>query len=100
MGGRNGVRSGENGSSRRNPAKRITSEPQAAVAALGAAVSAVIYGFGCYAFSLGEPVSMSLENATKRTQGERPMRILSAAAVMVLLTAPAYAQMATPNINL
>jgi hypothetical protein len=28
------------------------------------------------------------------------MRILSAAAVMVLLTAPAYAQMATPNINL
>ena len=28
------------------------------------------------------------------------MRILSAAAVMVLLTAPGYAQMATPNINL
>ena len=28
------------------------------------------------------------------------MRILSAAAVMVLLTTPAYAQMATPNINL
>jgi len=28
------------------------------------------------------------------------MRILSAAAVVVLLTAPAYAQMATPNINL
>ena len=28
------------------------------------------------------------------------MRIVSAAAVMVLLTAPAYAQMATPNINL
>jgi hypothetical protein len=28
------------------------------------------------------------------------MRILSAAAVMVLLTAPAYAQVATPNINL
>jgi hypothetical protein len=28
------------------------------------------------------------------------MRILSAAAVMVLLTAPAYAQMSTPNINL
>ncbi|MEH2561133.1 hypothetical protein [Bradyrhizobium sp. AZCC 2289] len=28
------------------------------------------------------------------------MRILSAAAVVVLLTAPAYAQIATPNINL
>src|ERR1700686_967657 len=50
------------------------------VAALGAAVLAVIY--------------------PGKTQGERPMRILSAAAVMVLLTAPAYAQMATPNINL
>ena len=28
------------------------------------------------------------------------MRMLSAAAVVVLLTAPAYAQMSTPNINL
>jgi len=28
------------------------------------------------------------------------MRILSAAAVIVLLTGPAYAQMATPNVNL
>src|SRR5258708_1514191 len=46
------------------------------------------------------PGQASLENATERTQGERSMRILSAAAVVVLLTAPAYAQMATPNINL
>src|SRR5215475_7116317 len=31
---------------------------------------------------------------------ENVMRMLSAAAVVVLLTAPAYAQMSTPNINL
>ena len=31
---------------------------------------------------------------------EHPMKILSAAAVVVLLTGPAYAQMQTPNINL
>src|SRR5467141_2565285 len=31
---------------------------------------------------------------------EHPMRILGAAAVVALLTGPAYAQMQTPNINL
>jgi hypothetical protein len=31
---------------------------------------------------------------------EHPMKILSAAAVVVLLTGPAYAQMQTPNVNL
>ena len=31
---------------------------------------------------------------------ENVMRMLSAAAMVVLLTAPAYAQMSTPNINL
>jgi len=35
-----------------------------------------------------------------RKMQEHPMRILSAAAVVALLTGSAYAQMATPNINL
>src|SRR6266481_850210 len=94
----NAVRSGTTGCNRRNPVNRITFEPHPA--GLGGAVWAVIYGFGFYAFSWSEPVYTSPENATERTQGERPMRILSAAAVVVLLTAPAYAQIATPNINL
>src|SRR4030088_1641181 len=77
----NAVRSGTTGCNRLNLASRIAFEPHpVAVAALGGMVWAVIY--------------------PGRTRGERPMRIVSAAAVMVLLTAPAYAQMATPNINL
>src|SRR5260370_42022697 len=94
----NAVRSGTTGCNRRNPVNRITFEPRPA--ALGGAVWAVIYGFGFYAFSWSEPVSSSPENATERTRGERSMRILSAAAVGGLLTAPASAQMATPSTNL
>jgi hypothetical protein len=47
---------------------------------LGVAVGSVVY---------------RAENA-----GSVPMRVLSAAAVVALLTGPAYAQMQTPNINL
>lgn len=45
-----------------------------------------------------EPVIFSPETQSQRPPKESVMRILSAAAVVVLLTAPAYAQ--TPNINL
>jgi hypothetical protein len=41
------------------------------------------------------PMVYSGENA-----GSVPMRILGAAAVIALLAGPAYAQMATPNVNL
>ena len=78
------VRSGTTGCNRQNPANPIGFEP----------VSRRTAAPRAWRFGLGGDIRFG------EKQGERPMKILSAAAVAMLLTAPAYAQMQTPNINL
>src|ERR1700675_728769 len=73
----NAARSGMIGCNRRNPANRTGSSVRLM---LGGAIGAVIY---------------SAENSRSIR-----MRVFIAAAITALLAGPAYAQMATPNINL